>query len=462
MLRALLFCLYLGAYFPGYLSADPVWQFMQIRGVDPINNWHPPFITLLWHGLDMLLGSVGLVFLIQTLLLFHATAWFARGLGAGPWLRWGVQVGLLLFPPVVANFAIMWKDNWYVVFLLYASAGCLHFGRRGRTRDALIACAFGILALLTRFNGFVATLPLLACLGIRVFRSREFGWRKTLGGTALMLVGALLITVFASSFLERVYVKKSYASWQIPLLYDLTGISVNARKLYLPGYIARGEGPDPAPSLEDLDAIYRTDTSDGLVWRADERFRMPVSNQVREVNQTPEQRRDIVTSWLAAIGAEPRAYLRHRNALFKHHLGIGRAYVYAPYHQGIIPNVFDWKFENRPLTHAVNRKLDAVAHSFLFRGWFYALVLVVLTAAWAWFSRTLEGLALLGSAYGTLVSNYFLLGAADFRYMLWPVMACVLLPFVIAADVARRRAVESSSQPAIPSLSPESLERHPS
>lgn len=440
-----LFCLYVAAFFPGFLTPDPLWQLMQIRGVSPMNNWHPPAITAIWHVIDKVFENPAALFLIQELMLFHSAVVVARAFQAGRGLRLIFLAVLLCLPPVMANFALMWKDNWFVLFLIYGFAYALAYERRGRTRDFVLSCLGCVLALLTRFNGFIAALPLLGFVCMR-FVGRRWpaeGWAKRLLRAGALMAALFAVVVVVSGVLERHYVKKHYASWQIIPLYDLVGISVNAHKLYLPGYIERGEAPDPAPTLRQLEEIYEPHTSDGLVWRGDDKYRMPVPNEIREFEQTPQQRSEIVSAWFHAVFSEPLAYLEHRTQLFKHHLGVGRQYVCAPYHVGIHRNVFGWTFTPRQATHFVYLKIDPIANSFIFRGYFYLFALMGLGVAWWFTGRSGVGLALWVSSLGLLLSNYFLLGACDFRYLLWPVVGSVLLGFLLLAELIRARRARS-------------------
>jgi hypothetical protein len=432
--------LYLRTFYPGFLTPDPLYKLMQIRGVVPVNNWHPPAITALWHVLDWLVGAPGGLWLVQTALLFHSVVLVACTLSERWYLRVGVEAVLLLFPPLFANFGLLWKDNWFIVFLLYGFACGLQFEQQGRTRDfvgALLAC---LLTMLARFNGFTSALPLLIwVLYVRSSQRGRAGFtaRKVLGATA-GAVGVMVLSVVIGAVLERTYVRQHFASWQIIPLYDITGVSVNSGQLYLPAYIERGEGPTPAPTLAQLREIYMSHSSDTLVWGSNDKYRFPVPNQMLDIQQTSEQRKDILSAWVRAVTSEPSAYLQHRWSLYRHHLGLAEAWVCAPFHTDVFPNVFGWTFPPRPFTEAVVRILNQIRDSWVFRGWVYALALGLLTMR-VWRQRLMAAWALWGSAVLTLVSNGFLLGACDFRYLLWPVVATPVLLFLVLLSLRVRR-----------------------
>lgn len=41
--------LFLVYAYPGYMSADSCSQLNQARGVEPINEWHPPMMSFIWR-----------------------------------------------------------------------------------------------------------------------------------------------------------------------------------------------------------------------------------------------------------------------------------------------------------------------------------------------------------------------------------------------------------------------------
>lgn len=435
-------CSYIAAFYPGAWTADPIWALMQIRGIDPVNNWHPPIITLIWHGLWTVFQHHGMLWLVQTLLYLGAAYLISTSIRQ-VWLSLAVLGSILFLPPLMANFAIFWKDNWYLIFGLLSFGFLLRFQRRRDVLNGSLAVAFALLFFSTRYNAFVAAAPLffgICWVWSEVLVPAASRWRRPWARVGLVLLGCLTLALATSAInrvVAAVYVKKQYQSWQIIPLYDLTGISVRSRELVLPQYILQSQ--EYRPRLEQLDAIYNETTSDALVWTDGSHYSFPVPNETLELVQSKEQLSDILSTWFRGMLTHPREYFFHRRGLFINHLGLKRAEVHAPYTSGIIPNRFGWTFEATSATHAFYRFVDPIAHGLLFRGYFYLVLSLLLLGICLWQRTSLVTWCLVASGFLTFVGNFFLLAAADFRYLLWAVLICVIAPGILLSEVLARR-----------------------
>src|ERR1044071_126515 len=65
LLGWLLFMVY--AY-PGYMSADSIWQLAQARNIEPMSDWHPPMMALIWRFLDWFIAGPVLMLVLQSAL----------------------------------------------------------------------------------------------------------------------------------------------------------------------------------------------------------------------------------------------------------------------------------------------------------------------------------------------------------------------------------------------------------
>jgi len=429
---------YAAAFFPGVLTPDPTWMLMQIRGVAPVNDWHPPVITGLWHLLWLVFQHPGLLYLVQTALLVYLVARMARTVEPA-WVGLLLTIVFPLLPPIVGNFAALWKDNWYVLWGIGASVSLYECARTGRPRSFIAGAVFTLLFVSTRHNAFFAALPLLyvvAVLGARKLAGRgrgTSGGRRLIAGIAIFV--AMLVACTATNWLVyRLYVAKHFHAWQIPLWFDLTGVSVRSGELVMPEYLLHSEA---APTLERLAEVYDPASSDELIWSNDGKYTFPMSIQDRDVDQTDDQRRQLMWKWVEAVFTHPVAWLRHRWSVTRRLLGLGRRPVHAPFPSGITPNVFGWTFEPRWTTDRVYERLDPLAHSLFFRGWVYALALLAATAVAFKLRSGLVTRAMLVSGVGSLLGNFVLLGAADFRYNLWIVVVALVAPVWIWQDHRR-------------------------
>src|ERR1044071_6521479 len=109
--------------FPGLMSSDSAIQLVQARGLAAISDWHPPIMAVIWRYVDRIVaGPFGMLLLQTGTFLFGPDAVWMPGRvwsGCAPVLRGalprvaaaGVGLGFLVFPPVLAPMAVIWKGS---------------------------------------------------------------------------------------------------------------------------------------------------------------------------------------------------------------------------------------------------------------------------------------------------------------------------------------------------------------
>ena len=85
---ALVYAVYLVAYFPGGFSSDTVYQWRQIQGVMPYTDWHPALHTLMMAALLKLVDHPAFVLAVQGLCYALAVGYTADVL-----VRWRIPNG---------------------------------------------------------------------------------------------------------------------------------------------------------------------------------------------------------------------------------------------------------------------------------------------------------------------------------------------------------------------------------
>ena len=90
----------------------------------------------------------------------------------------------------------------------------------------------------------------------------------------------------------------------------------------------------------------------------------------------PENVAELRSSWMVAVRAHPRDYLRHRWAMTRTLIGLG-PHVWYPYHFQIDSNPFGITLAETAQNRAAMQFLNWVHDSILFRGWAYLALLIV-------------------------------------------------------------------------------------
>ncbi len=421
-------------YWPGSLSGDSIDQLGQARA-GRFNDWHPPIMAWLWSGLDRLrAGPAGM------LVLHNAAFWFALATLAGavgpPGTRrrrsaaWLVLAGFL--PPIFGLLGNVWKDVGMASALLLGFALTLAADRKGRSRVWLLPALLALFyAAAVRHDGIVPVAPLavywarVAWAGRRRGRAPGHPFRV---GLALGL-GLTLCVGVATSLVNRALTegRRSHPEQQI-LLHDLVAVSLARDEVLVP--------PDGAPgwpsTIDELAAVYAPSV-EPLYWGD------PTAKRF-QASADPGWIAGLRASWLAEIPSSPGAYLAHRGRIQRELLGLHGS-VCRPFQIGVDPDPLGLAGPPGPLEPGLRAVLGLAARTPLYRGWLYALMLLLLVA-WEVSSarrRRPERLALATSGLALLAAYSATATVCDFRFLLWPAVAACVGVGIAALDASPTR-----------------------
>ncbi len=128
--------------YPGLMSTDSVDQLLQARH-GPITDWHPPLMAFVWRWLDRVYTYVGpLPMLVaQSVAFLLGVDGILRRVLAPRGAALAAML-VLLFPPVQAVMAVIWKDSQMAGYMMAGTACLLPPSRRWRIAGlALFAVA---------------------------------------------------------------------------------------------------------------------------------------------------------------------------------------------------------------------------------------------------------------------------------------------------------------------------------
>jgi hypothetical protein len=423
--------LVVACFYPGYMSNDSIDQLGQARaGI--YSAGHPPLMAWIWHWIDRVTpGPLGMV-LLQQCLFFGGVALLAvLAISNGSSGLSVLAVGLL--PPLFALLGTVWKDVQLGSSLVAAFALlCLAVARGSRT-PAFAALALLLYGCAMRHNAIPAILPLaIMAAAVVIGRVR---WRSAIAGIAGIVVTAFIVG--ATWRINRVLTDgRSGAPAQLQpyILHDLVGISLASERDYLPDYLHRGTY---SVSLDSLRGRYLAESSDPLIFGKGPSLWAATA---------PENVAELRSSWMAAVRAHPRDYLRHRWAMTRTLIGLG-PHVWYPYHSQIDSNPFGITLAETAQNRAAMQFLNWVHDSILFRGWAYLGVLIVaaircvvrgIRACWATSALSASGLLY-------FFPYVFVAPSCDFRYLWWTVVSAVLLPLTILVERRWKPMMEAPS-----------------
>ena len=414
---------------PGFMSEDSVDQLVEARE-HRFFDAHPPLMAMIWALTDLVVpGPAGMLLLLNALywggLLVSFRYWPLR-----PRARIIAFACVAVFPPLLVNLGVIWKDILMQGALVCLLAAYLRYRASRGSVPLILGLVFSVLALAARHNAAAAVWPLLALLVAAHPRwsPRLSRWRRSLAALCI----SLLLIVLSSQGLSRAlspFVHKSHF-WQVAPLFDLAGMSVRADELLFDRSIGilRSE-----VGLEDIQRAYNPRHPLSLFYP---RGSEPLIGHTDD----PEKLSAIARNWWQAVLAHPRAYVESRLRVYRHMIGLSeRPYiVYAR----IEPNPYGYALPDSPIRDGVLRGFEWLTPTPLFCIWLYLLVLsALLIQSAVAFYRGGSALALGLSASGLLYHATFLLLSAsdDFRYSLWTLLCTLLTACALPAALGRER-----------------------
>lgn len=401
---------YVGIFYPGYLTADTVYMLYQTNGMAEFSNWHPAFATHFLGFLYDFFGETGPIWLIQVILLIFSVALVSFRINS-------VAVSTLLFaclifyPPVITNFGALWKDCFAIIWSLFTLYFSWRFQSSRKLLDISLVIIFALLASLTRTDYLIIVLPfVLSCAFLFVEGNRdcEDGNCTTLRKQVKIsfLVFGLFFVSF--SFLSNFFgssVTKALNPWITIAIWDIGGVDVySGGNKYVNTYNCR--------------------TSDQLVWGgAAPKINLPEGQVLVDVKI---EAKNYMDNWKSAIVYSPVSYIKHRLCVAKTFLGFGAVtYPYPP--PVALDNVFSSGFRRSPMNLDLYWFFDSQYNQFLYKYWIYLAITISLFAM-SFIRRTPSAIefAIFASVIFSC-ARVLVLPATDFRYGMWILVGSLVI-----------------------------------
>ncbi|MDB4953405.1 MAG: hypothetical protein JWO36_974 [Myxococcales bacterium] len=400
----LLFLIYA---FPGAMSPDSLLQLDQAR-TGNFGDWHPPLMAYLWRLCEYLLaGPFPMLVLQSVTFLLGLDAILRRFMSQRKAAL--LAISILLFPPVLAPMAFIWKDSQMAGYIMAGIAALLSPSRKWR----LVGCGFLVLATGVRINGPAATLPVMMILF--VWNDRWTRWRRYL------VAGVAWVVITLAAMLANAWITdyRDYPWHNSVALLDIAGV---VRFAHVKDDAQLRELLDGAPLVVQDDILRKfrrvySPTAHYWLTHGDDRvFDLPDLPHLEGVK----------ACWWRAVTTYPSAYLWHRSRVFREVLGLGTLPVLGA--------VYD-QTENLSRLQAVwNHGLFAISAGVWFRPHLY----FVLGFVMLWFGRRSRlVLALLTSGLVCELSLFIGAPSSDYRYSHWMIVCTIAALVAITAERAR-------------------------
>lgn len=420
--------------FPGYMSYDSVWQLVQARGMEPINDWHPPLMALVWRCTESFVAGPFPMLVIQSV-AFLLGAYFVFKRFMRPRVAAVVAGAALVMPQNLIVMAVIWKDA-QMAGLLVGSVAALLAGTR---RMRIVAVLFLFVATAYRYNAAAATLPIIFLLWDQ---RDDIGWLPR----GVVATGIWLAVTFAAFFVSGQLAETKAHVW-----------STAAAPVDIVGTIHFANRLDEEQLLRDTDGVPWVFT-DKIQIHAHTTYRP--ENSFLDVTQSPkalmryistdEERAAVARAWKNVVFAHPYAFLRHRFAVFKAQLAV-EPKVWAGFVDGAwAEDALYYRFNHASVQLKLVRAMEWAVTTILFhvRIYFWLAIALIPLAR-----RNRAALTLFASGVFYQLGLFVVAPAIDYRYSHWLVVSTIL--GVIVLVVSRIRGVERAAEPASATFVPD-------
>jgi hypothetical protein len=412
----LLFLLY--AY-PGYLGTESVDQLVDARA-GSFTDWYSPVMSEVWRLVEWVVtGPFGMLALQSTLLLGGAYHLFRRVVPARAAAI--AACGMLVFPPVLAPIAVVWRDSQMAGYLLAGAAAVTSSRRAIR----LVGLGLILLACAMRDAAVFAALPVVV-LGF-AWRDGQRWWARgavaAAAWAAIAIGAAWLNGALADAVTERPGVALAASDIAGVLRYSAPIDDARlARELAGTGVVVQG----------GAQALYARSeaASDG-------------GRGMLGVPDTPEGRASLFAARRALLLAHRGAYLTARWHVFYRLLGLSSSvpapvyasFVESPGHRAAIGHAATHGWVQRLLVKCVR----PLGGTFLFRPYLYLIAAFVLLPIVV-ITRQRDTAMVLASGIAYELSWFFLAATADYRLSHWMILcSCLAAALLIARRVIQPR-----------------------
>ena len=417
-------------FYPGFLSNDSMNQLKQAMGLQPISDLLPPVMTLVWRGMIRLTGSPASMLVFQLLMLWSAL--FGLALYVFKKNQSHLVSLLILFigvlPGIITISGVVWKDTQmtFAIFLSVVLILWLRITTKKAAKIVLLTTSllFLVYACMMRYNAIPALMPLMfvAFMVSGFIKRIRYQLLATLGVVVSVVIGLVAIT-------SVMHIKSGGMS--VALIIDDIANLIEEKDIKNAAI-----SDESSRVLSDVSVCAKEkNVLINNLWVC-----LKDDDRLDFVQNSSE---DAKRAWTSVVSSNPLGYLLYRFEVYILFLFPyeGTSYVWQ---NGIVENDLGLAPRFDRLGDAVGLYVNNFGYrhfSFLFEPWFWMLasisVLLFLRRR-ALEHKVMAGVLAISSILYLL--SYFPTGATpDYRYIYWPVVACITAAVLCGIDMSRLR-----------------------
>ncbi len=406
-------------FYPGFMSWDSAYQWWQARHAS-YDSVHPPLMSMIWRICDYVWSGPGGMFVLQQALIWTALAAFAASLERPLWQKTLLVLLIGFWPPLFGLSLHIWKDLWTMQAFAWAVVFLVKELQRPSLTLRLLALIAITAACAFRHNALSGAVPFIFWIVYRQTLARKLDVSCFRNALATVLLTALVLFASKIPNLDP-QVKHTGSIWSVVTLWDASAVSLREGRIIIPD-----ELKDSSLSLQDLQQHFNDYTNTTV-------FESGKLKHSFDQAYTPEQKAALNKLMWSLPAEHTLPYLQHRIRLAELLYGLDQKGL--PDGQVLMPGRVNYGdnplviAQASPYQQVVLGKLQSWIDTPLFAGWIYICIAFLLSCCI--FMRHKPVAAGLAITVAVSCLSYALplavvSGSAEFRYLAWPVLACLM------------------------------------
>ncbi|WP_338333057.1 hypothetical protein [Acetobacter sp. LMG 32666] len=407
-------------FFPGFMSYDSFSQYGQALGREPLTDFHPPGMSYLWRSMCLIVKSPGTLLIFDQFVYWGGIAIFAYAVAIRTWVQILLVLIIGFWPPLYIISLHLWADVGMMSFLALTVA-CLAAHCKDKKKIWLFIATGSLFVVMAfRYNGITGVLPLLAytawCFS-GYSSARIQSTVKTFFALALAFILGIRIISIGTQHVSAL---------NVPMVWDLSAISVAENKDLFPDYLNKTPGPNFMGRVREH-------------WNPNVVELFDVSPFVAR-----EKEQDFHKYWATTVLHNFRPYMAHRMHVAWSLLGLTHS-IHDPYHKAGIdkPNMFELDFANPEVVrHRMMPLFQKVSSWPVYRVWLYFLLAFIIIFQYlrkqrlSFVSGRFGPLPAITALSGVMVELPLFIAApsTEFRYSIWMVFSVLLAVVMLVSE----------------------------
>ncbi|WP_154222421.1 hypothetical protein [Marinicella rhabdoformis] len=296
-----LWCLYVVAYYPGYMTFDSKVHFDQVMS-GGWTTFQPVVFLGLWKLTHTLIAGPAGMFLLLLSVFSLGVHLFVNTLGIKWWQKVLAVVVVMLAPVNVMLLPHVWKDIALLAFLML-SLGLFQKSIQSSNRVLKVMALISLgLAMSFRFEAVLYLWPMVFYFVWPTSNGLDTSRKYLIVRTGVKTMAFIAVVFVSNALMSQISGAKKITLWPTMALWDLAAVSIEVDENLLPAFVS-----GPSMTVEDLTQAFEPWSNVPLFSRTKAGINTGI-----DLPYSDEQYQTLRQTWLQLPFNHSQAYIKHR------------------------------------------------------------------------------------------------------------------------------------------------------